>query len=101
MIANGRRTADVLQEAIIKYVDWDTCYKALSKAGTFTERMFCAGYMDGSKDTCSGDSGGNIQLNSMAVGIVSWGAGCGIKGYPGAYTLVSYFRDWIKTNTGL
>lgn len=42
------------------------------------------------KDTCQGDSGGPIFFTSGAgapfqVGITSFGAGCGARGYPGVY----------------
>jgi secreted trypsin-like serine protease len=33
------------------------------------------------------------------TGIVSYGFGCGKMGYPGLYTNVYYFLDWIKENT--
>lgn len=46
-----------------------------------------------------GDSGGPMvcEFNKtwVQVGIVSWGLGCGRIGYPGIYTEVSYYRDWI------
>ena len=46
-----------------------------------------------------GDSGGPLvcEFNKtwVQVGIVSWGIGCGRKGYPGIYTEVSYYRNWI------
>jgi len=32
------------------------------------------------------------------IGIVSYGFGCGEMGYPGLYTNVYYFLDWIKEN---
>jgi secreted trypsin-like serine protease len=32
------------------------------------------------------------------TGIVSYGFGCGKIGYPGIYTNVYYFLDWIKDN---
>jgi len=39
----------------------------------------------------------NVNLFSF-TGIVSYGFGCGIIGYPGVYTNVYYFLDWIKDN---
>jgi secreted trypsin-like serine protease len=57
----------------------------------------CAGIGDG-KDSCSGDSGGPLVIYQSSqwilVGIVSAGASaCG--DYPGIYTRVSYYREWI------
>jgi trypsin len=53
------------------------------------------------KDSCQGDSGGPLFTGSSTTatqyGVVSWGIGCGI--YPGVYTRVSYFRDWVVKRT--
>lgn len=67
--------------------------------------QICAGGSDG-KDSCRGDSGGPLMLierqymkeNYVAVGIVSFGLGCGIRGIPAVYTRVSSYVQWIVDN---
>jgi len=67
--------------------------------------MIMAGYQDGGYDSCQGDSGGPMvvlgadESTYLQCGIVSWGNGCADPGYPGVYTRVSYFIDWICDNT--
>ena len=69
-----------------------------------TENMFCAGYEQGKKDSCTDDSGGpiiSIDNNDTATirGIVSWGAGCARPHLPGVYTRVGVFvGNFIKDN---
>ncbi len=48
-------------------------------------------------DSCRGDSGGPVvnQRTEVLVGIVSGGAGCGLRGTPSVYVDVGYYRDWI------
>lgn len=61
--------------------------------------MICAGYMQaGGVDACQGDSGGPLVCNGTLAGIVSWGYRCAVPGYPGIYTNVSYYNNWIVTN---
>ncbi|XP_050071968.1 serine protease snake-like [Anopheles maculipalpis] len=66
------------------------------------ETHLCAGYSAGGRDTCTGDSGGPLQINSgdeacvaQIIGITSFGIGCGSTA-PGIYTRVSQFVDWIE-----
>ncbi|XP_074048181.1 coagulation factor VII [Macrotis lagotis] len=65
-----------------------------------TENMFCAGFLNGTKDSCKGDSGGPHATKYKGIwyltGIVSWGEGCAAVGHYGVYTRVSKFIDWLN-----
>ncbi|KXN69355.1 trypsin-like serine protease [Conidiobolus coronatus NRRL 28638] len=69
-----------------------------------TNQRICAGYPEGGKDACGGDSGSPLVLfNSYdtdepptLVGIVTNGSGvCGAPNMPGLYMRVAYYRKWI------
>lgn len=60
------------------------------------DNMLCAGFTEGGKSSCFGDSGGAlVDEQGRAVGIVSWGIGCGRPGYPGVYARISAMADFI------
>ncbi|XP_055691008.1 chymotrypsin-2-like [Lutzomyia longipalpis] len=62
----------------------------------------CAGVKGGGKGQCTGDSGGPLLLNGIQVGIVSWSVKpCTIAPYPGVFTEVSHYIDWIRLHSGL
>uniref|UniRef100_A0A8D8A3C6 Trypsin eta n=1 Tax=Culex pipiens TaxID=7175 RepID=A0A8D8A3C6_CULPI len=71
------------------------CNSAGSYNGHLVPGMFCAGQTD--KDACQGDSGGPLVCDGKLAGVVSHGRGCGWEGYPGIYSDVAYYRNWIET----
>ncbi|KFV11314.1 Ovochymase-2, partial [Pterocles gutturalis] len=82
----------------------DTCQSYyINLPSKVTQRMICAGFpLEEGKDSCTGDSGGPLVCSSednsgfyTLHGITSWGLGCGRKNYPGVYTNVGVFVDWI------
>jgi len=67
--------------------------------------MICTLEPQGGKDSCTGDSGGPMVANDLGpevgwylAGITSWGYGCARPGYPGVYTEISRFVDFIEVN---
>ncbi|XP_008687645.1 complement factor I [Ursus maritimus] len=71
----------------------------------FEKEMECAGTDDGSIDACKGDSGGPLvckDVNNVTYvwGVVSWGENCGRPEYPGVYTKVASYFDWISHHVG-
>lgn len=70
--------------------------------GTF---LSFSGTQDGSIDACKGDSGGPLVCqndNNVTYlwGIVSWGENCGKPEFPGVYTKVANYFDWISQHVG-
>ncbi|XP_017365082.1 complement factor I isoform X4 [Cebus imitator] len=71
----------------------------------YEKEMECAGTYDGSIDACKGDSGGPLvcmDANNVAYiwGVVSWGENCGKPEFPGVYTKVANYFDWISYHVG-
>merc|ERR1711971_1052166 len=97
----GLGLPNVLHKVTLPVVSDEDCNAAYGAAGYAVEdSMICAGLAEGGKDSCQGDSGGPFFSNESPetrelLGVVSWGIGCGRAGYPGVYTEVSYFVEWI------
>uniref|UniRef100_A0A8C5Q636 Peptidase S1 domain-containing protein n=1 Tax=Leptobrachium leishanense TaxID=445787 RepID=A0A8C5Q636_9ANUR len=99
---------NTLQDVMTPLIDYVQCnqmyvegYSMSYYTTIIQEEEICSGYLEGGKDSCQGDSGGPLvcEVNGtwIQAGIVSWGEGCALAGYPGVYTLVPAYESWIKT----
>merc|ERR1719276_55588 len=95
----GLALPNILHKVTVPVVTDEDCDNSYSAAGAppITPSMICAGLPEGGKDSCQGDSGGPFihAEDKTLIGVVSWGYGCARAGYPGVYTQVSYFIDWV------
>lgn len=105
----GGQISNVLLEVRVRIWSNSECANQYKSIDNYvSENMLCAG--EPGKDTCQGDSGGPLncpvtkfrpgQPQYKICGITSWGAGCGHNGYPGVYTRVSKYINWIDQHTG-
>jgi hypothetical protein len=98
-IWNVNSKPTVLQSASVNLVSDQRCLDVYGSK-FFAQVMFCAGHPNFQVDTCQGDSGGPLaypdpQLGWTLLGVTSWGTRCAYAPYPGVYTRVQFFRDWI------
>jgi len=90
--------ASTMSQASVKYINNPLCESKYGSKSIF-DGMMCADSSNEGRDACQGDSGGPLIKqgdapgDDIAVGIVSWGIGCGEL--PGVYTRISSYVDWI------
>ena len=96
-----------LSQVDVPVVKMSVCKNYYSRANPqLADRLshrlqICAGYELGGCDACQGDSGGPLLMfkndSFILVGVVSFGIGCAREGFPGVYTRVSTFEEWLVT----
>uniref|UniRef100_A0A8C2WRH5 MBL associated serine protease 1 n=1 Tax=Cyclopterus lumpus TaxID=8103 RepID=A0A8C2WRH5_CYCLU len=105
--SSSKMTSDLLQYVKLPVVSQDECegsYASRSVSYNITDNMFCAGFLEGGKDTCLGDSGGAFVMQDgvsrrwVVFGLVSWAGpeDCGSQRVYGVYTRVANYVEWIQ-----
>ncbi|XP_023711399.1 trypsin 3A1-like [Cryptotermes secundus] len=96
----GGPTSDTLKMVdVVTYSD-EQCEAVLE--GHVKPSNICAGMPGGGRGHCSGDSGGPLIVNEEQIGIVSWSVKpCAQAPYPGVYTEVAHYVNWIKAITSI
>jgi len=88
-----------LNQAVVPVVARSVCNAKNAYNGKITDKQLCAGFSDGGRDSCIGDSGGPLLLKKNGsyrqIAIVSYGQGCGQAHKYGVYTFLPSYADWI------
>ncbi|GBP04038.1 CLIP domain-containing serine protease 2 [Eumeta japonica] len=97
-----RSESDVKMKVRVPVVPIAECREVYQRVSRhISNKQLCAGGVEG-QDSCRGDSGGALMghasnsNNWITIGVVSYGPSpCGTKGWPGVYTRVGAYVDWI------
>lgn len=89
---------DILHRVELSLITNEVCQQRNRTAANITDAMICASSSE-QRGSCQGDSGGPLVINTntgiQQVGIVSFGVGCADPNFPGVYTRVAKFTDWL------
>ncbi|OQR70884.1 plasma kallikrein-like [Tropilaelaps mercedesae] len=98
----GTRVLQKVQVPIITRLECERWHQLRGIHIKIYPEMMCAGYKEGKRDACVGDSGGPMTLflngRWTIVGITSAGFGCAQSHQPGIYHQVSVSVDWVLAN---
>jgi len=100
-------TSNILLQGIISVVTNQECRDKFSQFNNVEigETKICARDKNDRIDACQGDSGGPMVVLKKSgdnrfryhlIGVVSFGYRCAVKGFPGVYTRVTEYDQWIR-----
>uniref|UniRef100_A0AAU6PAS4 Venom peptide n=1 Tax=Comana monomorpha TaxID=1555636 RepID=A0AAU6PAS4_9NEOP len=101
--------APTLQKVTLTKFSDDVCAENYEEDGFLVKgfnstTQICYGDETTSKDTCTGDSGGPLQVQNKhvscmytVIGVTSFARACGFAGQPGVYTKVEPYVPWIES----
>jgi len=99
-----------LREVVVPVVSDEDCGTSYAITGEYFAYPFdgdqhvCAGYTEGLRDSCYGDSGGPLMVDTAEglrqIGVVSFGTGCAVATQYGVYAEVGAgpLRQWVDEN---
>lgn len=98
---DGKPSSRVM-EVRLPFLKVSRCRDLYESINPVSDYMLCTFYnaSSGIKDACKGDSGGPLVVEGadgrwVQAGVVSFGYGCGRRGYPGVYTRLSRYLLWV------
>ncbi|XP_046404360.1 serine protease filzig-like [Ischnura elegans] len=105
----GGGVPSVLQEVQVPVLENSVCQEMFKTAGhakSILNSFVCAGYANGQKDSCEGDSGGPLMAERddgrwVLIGTVSHGIKCAAPYLPGVYMRTTYYKPWLHSITGV
>ncbi|XP_065206196.1 serine protease filzig-like [Planococcus citri] len=105
----GGGVPSVLQEVQVPVIENRVCQEMFQTAGhskVILSSFLCAGYANGQRDSCEGDSGGPLMVERndgrwVLVATVSHGIKCAAPYLPGVYMRTTYYKPWLQTVTKL
>ena len=98
-MGGGGPSTNILRNVTLPIVANSACNAAPLTRDLFADEI-CAGFLNGSKGSCHGDSGGPMTVERSPgfrelVGVVSWGGGSGCPTY-GVYGRIASDVNWIR-----